>query len=239
MKKFPLLAAVAALGLGACGGEEHGPIPPTPIDTEAHFGISLCNCFEYEASDDKSQRLGMSVEAITDHYSKGELGYLVRYRKNGRQIREDVWYPDQQGLRLGFTRQTINTAELAGFFSPAVPLVSVGPADAVEVASTFTIGEEETPVPFKATVIPDRPVRYSTDGSDPASLPATQIHYEGMPFYEGDRYFVPDLGFVEISMEDETGKRQRFQLRRTRVLEGGCGVDGSLKPPTDICGSRI
>lgn len=239
MKKYPLaLAALAALGLGACGAEEHGPIPPTPIEPETHFGVSLCNCFEYEASDDKSQRLGVSIEAITDHYSKGELGHVVRYRKNGRQIREDVWFPGQDGLHLGFTRQTPGSAELAGFFQPAVPLVGVGVADALEVESSFKVGEEETTVPFKATVIADRAVRYSVDGSEPTSQPATQLHYEGMPYYEGDRYFVPDLGFVEISMENEDGKRQRFQLRNTRVLEGGCS-DNVLKPPTDVCGSRI
>lgn len=239
MKKYPLaLAALAAMALAACGPEEHPPIPRVEIDPESHFAVELCNCFEYEASDDKSQRLAVSVEAVTDHYTRGEVGQLVRYRQNGLIVREDMWFPAKDALRLGWTRITSETPELTGWFKPSIPLVAADKGDTLQLSTTFEISGDAQPVEFVANVIQDRSIRYSVDGSAPQAQPATQLHYQGMPWDEGDRYFVADTGFVEIAMKDGSGTRQRYQLRNKRVLGGGCGETEGLKPPTDICGSR-
>lgn len=235
MRKYPLaLAAFAALGLGACGPEEIAPPPKNDIDPESHFAVSLCTCFEYEAADDRTQKLGISIEAVTDTYSPGEPGHLIRFRKNSGIFREEVWYPTQNALELGFARRMDENPEVAGWFAPRLPLVPVG-TEPVKISSLFQVGEEETPVEFEASVIPNT-VKFSVDGTEPTAQPATQIHYEGMPWQEGDRYFVPEVGIVEISMRDSTGTRQKFQLRNKRVLEGGCGQTDSIQPVADACG---
>ncbi|WP_373048894.1 hypothetical protein [Vulgatibacter sp.] len=222
-------AATLAAALTACGTDDaRSDVQPEPEleNPEAYFGLDVCTCYEYVPVGGGNEVLGIAVESVTDTVagSGGNMEHVVRYRRNGAEIRQDVYRPTDPDLLL---RQVTIGSPAAGTIwqsSPPVPWLRFPVESGKQVTqdATFTEfgGDQTEEVAFVANYLAEQ-VQASTDGGEPETFDAVRISYQGLPFSELPRWFVPETGFVRVELDIE-GTRTRWQLANKRVLEGGC-----------------
>jgi len=246
MSKRRLLSipSLALLALAvACGGDDDKKIEiekPTMGDPAAYFGVEACTCYEYETTDGSDSRtLGVAVERVDDFYSDvvGKDVHTIVYRLGGAVQATYVVDPTNPDLLL--TRVQSVTSGDEWRLSPGMSL-SHWLGDRSSMVSTkvsATRYQNATPVDEPQeleirTLIEGTtsPIRASLDGgATEEDYDATLIQYTQTPWKEPKRWFVPEIGNVQVEY-----RGARWILRNKRILEGGCPGAGV----TDICGAK-
>ena len=249
MSKHRLLSvpplALLALAM-ACGeSEERKKIEnedPTMDNPVAYFGMEACTCYEYVTVDNSdTRRLGVAVERVDDFYSDvaGKDVHAVVYRLGGAVQKTYVVDPTNPDLRL--TR--VKTGAMAGDdewrMSPGMSLAHwlEDTTKKVTVQSQVTRYQNAIPVDDEPQTLDihtllgkETPVKASLDdGATEQDYQATLIEYSGTPWSEPKRWFVPEVGTVQLEFNGT-----RWILRNKRTLAGGCPGD-TVK---DICGTK-
>lgn len=248
MSKHRLLSvpplALLALAMACGGSDEKEKIQiekPSMGDPVAYFGMEACSCYEYVATDGSdTRRLGIAVERVDDFYSDvaGKNVHAVVYRLGGAVQKTYVVDPTNPDLRL--TR--VKTGAVAGDdefrMSPGMSIAHwledksqkvTTKAEVTRYQNASAVGEPQT-LDLHALIGKENPVRASLDdGATEQDYPATLIEYSGTPWNEPKRWFVPEVGNVQVEFNGT-----RWILRNKRTLGGGCPGD-SVK---DICGAQ-
>lgn len=250
------LAALLAVALGGCGAaDDKAPVQTRPAieNPEAYFGVSPCECYEYVATDDANQRLGVAVEAITDFYTDGDPQNLVRYRLNGGLVvREDVVKATDPDLLLSRVFVDKGQDDLNAMLMPPVKLLSAegdaGKPIQQDVALHPVGATEDIPVSFRADYVPGQTVNIVAEiegenggqGAQAISYEATKVIYStgNQSWSEQPRWFVPNVGVVQLDLT-VAGTRHTWKLVRKRTLGGNCPLDNAAEAPSDSCGSSV
>lgn len=241
-------AALAALALSACDdGDERTPPPPGPSigDPVTYFAVPSCRCMEYVPEDENSpMRLGIAIESVADIYTPGVEQHVARYRVNGQVRRVDFYAPTDPVLKLAWVNlgQGDNDAyyEIEGglpFLTGPVEEQRTVMAQASVKQKVFGADQgEPITVSLRADYAADQTVLAALDGGARQSFTATRVLYSGLPWDEQVRWFVPEIGFVQLELElDDTSGRVTWILNNVRELEGGCPWRPG-DPPQDTCG---
>ncbi len=247
MKRSALLSLAPALALAACGGDERTPPPPTGgsiADPITYFGVTACRCYEYVPEDAGNLlRLGVAVESVSDVFTPGTEQHIVRYRVNGQVKRVDFYQPTDPTLLLTW----VNTGdgdnddyyEIEGglpFVTGPVESQQTVTGDATVRHKLFGQDQGELAVSMRADYAAQPVTASIDDGATEQEFAATRLLYQGLPWSEQVRWFVPDVGFVKLELElDDQSGRVTWILNNVRQLEGGC----PWRPgdtPQDTCG---
>lgn len=251
------LAAALALSLVACGEDEGTPytggLPPLD-DAAAYFGVTPCRCLEFVRDDGTFDvGLGIAVESVNDVYSValegGEYQYhVLRYRHGGQVKRTDFLRPTDPDLILAGVNYGDDDWDDLVRVDPGVPYLRY-PLDQQPrpvTLDTFwqaapggsTVGEP-TPLAYRADFTAATVIA-SLDGGPATELATIRALYDGLPWPEFTRHYVPEQGLVKLDLDLQDGEgRKTWVLKRVRQLGGGCPWDNAAALPGDqICGTN-
>lgn len=246
MLKHPMAFATLAVALAACGTEDaRTPVPVEEIgDPVKYFGVEPCTCYEF-LPEGGGSRLGIAVEAVTTSVignPDDAEEYVMRYRVGGVETRQYVFRPTDPDLLL----RQIRTGGVTGSTwssTPALPWIRFPaeprdqPVEATAELSELLSGNPPTEVAFRANYV-GATVEASLDGGETTqTFDATRISYQGLPFNEQFRWFVPEVGLVRVELETNQG-RTNYILNRKYQLGGTCPV-ADLGTPDEICGVDV
>ncbi len=246
-RRLSTLALAAAALSGCDDGDERTPPPPDPTigDPVTYFAVPACRCMEYVPEDENSpMRLGIAIESVSDIYTQGVEQHVARYRVNGQVRRVDFYTPTDPVLKLAWVNLGQGDNDQYFEIEGGLPFVT-GPVEAQSsVMAQASVKEKifgaeqgaPTTASLRADYTPDQAVLASLDGGPRQSFTATRVLYSGLPWDERVRWFVPEIGFVqlELTLDDQSG-RVKWILNNVRTLEGGCPWRPG-DPPQDTCG---
>ncbi|HWV38169.1 MAG TPA: hypothetical protein VN033_06785 [Vulgatibacter sp.] len=232
--------ALFALSMACGGGDEEIQIEkPTMGDPAAYFGVEACTCYEYEVTDGSDARmLGVAVERVDDFYSDeaGKDVHAVVYRLGGAVQATYVVDPTNPDLLLTRMQNVVGTGDewrltpgmsLAHWLEDRSAMVSTK----VQATLYRNASPEGEPQEIEMRTLIDEsttPIRASLDGGETEQdYDARLIQYSQTPWKEPKRWFVPEIGNVQLEFNGA-----RWILHNKRILEGGCPGESVQ----DICG---